>query len=131
MTVYRIVPWMAWGTQICLDAAAFWCRCGCGRGQVAEEFEWDGPDASDSVASRPSACGDGLITVTGSDRVNTCTDQAHGAGVAVAVHPVRAVVSVKVLAPVLVESAAARHGERRRIWVSQSVLFDLAGRSGV
>jgi hypothetical protein len=36
--------------------------------------------------------------------------QAHCAGVAVAVDPVRAVVGVKVLAPVLVETASPRHG---------------------
>jgi hypothetical protein len=36
--------------------------------------------------------------------------QTHGAGVAVAVDPVGAVVCVEVLAPVLVETAAARHG---------------------
>ena len=37
--------------------------------------------------------------------------QTHGTGVAVAVDPVGAVVCVEVLAPVLVETAAARHGE--------------------
>jgi hypothetical protein len=39
------------------------------------------------------------------------TDETHGAGVTIAVDPVGAVVRVKVLAPVLVETAAARHGE--------------------
>jgi hypothetical protein len=37
--------------------------------------------------------------------------QTHGTGVAVGVDPVVAVVCVEVLAPVLVETAAARHGE--------------------
>jgi hypothetical protein len=39
------------------------------------------------------------------------TYDAHGAGVAITVDPVGAVVGIKVLAPVLVKSAATRHVE--------------------
>jgi hypothetical protein len=42
------------------------------------------------------------------------THQTHGAGVAVAIHPVEALVLPIVLARVLVESAAARHAEQCR-----------------
>jgi hypothetical protein len=49
--------------------------------------------------------------VKASNRGLVVTYDAHGAGVAITVDPVGAIVGIKVLAPVLVKSAAARHVE--------------------
>lgn len=73
-----------------------------------------------------------MTAVSGCERgvrvKRTKTYQTHGTGVAVAVDPVRAVICVKVLAPVLVETAAARHGEKWQILLLLAVLeLELGG----
>lgn len=100
---------MTWGTQISVGAVGFCRRWGCGRCHVAEEWVCGGFAASDSATSRPSACG---WLVKSRNNGLGIPYETHGAGVAIAVNPVGAVVGIEVLAPVLVKSAAARHGER-------------------
>ncbi len=56
MTVYRSVPWMAWGTQMSVDVDGICCR------QAVEKCEWEDIAGLDSSASRPSACGEWLLT---------------------------------------------------------------------